>query len=94
MGNYVFGFRNSEVQCSIHKKFLMITMMSRINQNPLLRPISLKSIPVFSHLRLGIPKVPFPVGLAFKVQKTPLNFILATCCAYLNILVILIIQNI
>jgi hypothetical protein len=49
--------------------------------------ISVKSILTFSsHLRLGLPIGTFPVGLPVKISKALLSFIIATYCAYLNLL--------
>jgi hypothetical protein len=40
-----------------------------------------------SHLRLGLPKGLFPVGLPVKILKALLpSYILATCSAHLNLL--------
>ena len=51
-------------------------------------PISSRSIIILSsHLRQGLPKGLFPVGLPVKILKAPLPFsILATCPANLNFL--------
>ena len=54
------------------------------NQFPALTPISLI---LSSHLRLGLPKGLFPVGLPVKILKVLLlSSILATCPAHHNLL--------
>ena len=55
---------------------------------PALIPISSRSILILSsHLRIGLPKGLFPVGLPVKILKALLpSSILATCPAYLNLL--------
>ena len=57
-------------------------------QFPALIPISSMSILImFSHLRLGLPKGLFPVGLQVKIVKAVLpSSILSTCPAHLNLL--------
>ena len=54
---------------------------------PQLVPISSRSILILSsHLRLGLPKGLFPVGLSVKILKAVLpSSILATCPAHLNL---------
>ena len=56
-------------------------------QLPALIPISSRSILILSsHLRLGLPKGLFPVGLPVKILKALLpSSILATCPAHLNL---------
>jgi hypothetical protein len=68
--NYLHGLWNPEVQCRIHKGSPIIPILSRIN--PFAR-ISLRSILILSsHLRLGLTKNLFPVGLSVKMLKAPL----------------------
>ena len=56
-------------------------------QLPALIPTSSRSILILSsRLRLGLPKDLFPVGLPVKISKALLSFIIATYCAYLNLL--------
>ena len=79
---------NPEVQCRNHKGSPIIPILSRINPFPALIPISSRSIPILSsHLRLGLPKGLFPVGLPVKIFKALLpSSTLATCPAHLNLL--------
>ena len=59
---------------------------------PALTHISSRSILIlFSHLRLGLPKGLFPVGLPVNILKALLlSSILATCPAHLNFLDLII----
>ena len=67
----------------IRKGFPIILFLSRINPVLVLIPVSSRSILIlFSHLRLGLPKGLFPVGLPVKILKALLlSSILATCPA-------------
>ena len=54
-----------EGQCRIYEGFPIIPVLSRINQFLVLIPIYLRCILILSlHLRLGLPKSIFPVGLS------------------------------
>ena len=66
------------------------------NHSPSLIPISSRSILILaSHLRLGLPKDLFPVGLALKILKALLpSSILATYPAHLNLLDLITLTNI
>ena len=56
-------------------------------QLPALTPISSRSILILSsHLRLGLPKGLFSVGLPVKILKALPSSILATCPVHLNLL--------
>jgi len=64
----------------------IIHTLSRINPFPAMIPISSRPILILSaHLRLGVAKGLFPVGLPVKILKAP-SSILATCPAHLNLL--------
>ena len=66
----------------------MIPVLNRINRTFTKISISLKSILILSsHLRLGLPKGQFSVGLPVKILKALLpSSILATSPAHLNLL--------
>ena len=66
----------------------IIPILSRINPIPRTDTYFLRYILILSsHLRLGLPKGLFPVGLLVKILKALLPFsILATCPAHLNLL--------
>ena len=86
------GLWNPEAQCRIHKDSPIIPILNRINpisriDTYFLRPILILS----SHLRLGLPKGLFPVGLPVKILKAFLtSSILATCSAHLYLLDVII----
>ena len=77
--NYLHTSWNPEI-CHIQKGSIIIPILSRINASAVLKPISLRSILIlFSHLRLGLPKGIFPVGVHVKILKEiQLSSILAT----------------
>ena len=82
--------RTLEVQCSIHKGFPIIRIMSRIYPVPHINTIYLRSILILSsYLRLILPKDLFPEGtnIPVKLLKGLLLYsIPATCAAQLNLL--------
>ena len=69
---HISGWRQ-EVECRIHKGSQIIPILRQINPIPCtdiyLRPILILS----SYLRLGLPKVLFPVGLLVKISKASLK---------------------
>ena len=68
--NQLNGLRDPENQCRIYKSFPIIPILSRTNLIPVLSPISLWSILIFSfHLQLGLTRDIFPVGLPVKFWK-------------------------
>ena len=73
----------------IHKEKI-IPILSRINPISLIDTYLIKVgyiLILSSHLRLGLPKGLFPVGLLVKILKAPLpSSILATCLAHPNLL--------
>ena len=73
-----------EVQCSTHKDSPIIHILSRIKQFLVLIPLSLI---LSSHLRLGLPKDLFPLGLPVKILKVVVpSSNLATWPTHLNLL--------
>ena len=82
------GLLNLEIQCRIYKGPPIIIILSRINPIPRIDTYSLRSITILSsHIRLGLPKGFFPVGLPVKILKALLpSSILTTCPAHLNLL--------
>ena len=75
-----------EVQCHIHKGSLIILSRVESTHFLLLTFISLRYILIFSsHLCLGVPECPLPIGLPAKILKALLpSSILATCPAHFN----------
>ena len=72
--NQLHGLWNPEALCRIHKGFSIIPILSLITQFLVLIPIYLRSILILSsHLRLGLPKVLFPVGVPVKIFLETFN---------------------
>ena len=88
ISNWFHNLWNPEVQCWIHKSSLIFPILSRINQNSLWTPMSLRSILILSsHLHLGLPTGLFPAGVSVKILETLLSSsILATWSPHLNLL--------
>ena len=78
---------NPEVESCIHKGSSIIPILSRINPIPHFDTYFFKILLILSsHIRLGLPKGLFPVGLPVKILKTLLpSSILATCPVHLNL---------
>ena len=80
---------NPEVQCLIHMSSTIILILSQTKPVP---PIDTYFFKIHynvvpAHLRLGLPKVLFPVGLPVKILKAfLLSSIQAICPAHLNFL--------
>ena len=77
-----------EVQCRIQKGPPIIPILSRINQIPRINTYFFQiHSNLSSHLRLGLPKGLFPVGVSVNIYKALLpSSILATWPTHLNLL--------
>ena len=88
LSKQLHGLWNPEAQCHIHKGSPIIHIPSGINPIPRIDIYRTKSILILtSHLRRGLPKGLFPIGLPVKILKAllPSSF-LVTCPAHLNLL--------